>query len=203
MNVKIYVEGGGDTNALRTRCRQGFSEFFAKAGLRGRMPRIVASGGRRQAFDDFDTALRKAGAEDFIVLLVDAEAPVAPGNGAWSHLHNHGPWAQPAAAVNDNAHLMVQCMEAWFLADQDSLAAYFGNGFNRSALPARPEVEDIEKEDLLNGLKAATRRCDKKGSYGKGPHSFEILARIDPARVRNASPHAERLVKTLLEKAEA
>ena len=203
MNVKIYVEGGGDTRALRTLCRRGFSEFFAKVGLRGHMPRIVASGGRRQAFDDFDTALSKAGAEDFIVLLVDAEAPVAPGNGVWSHLHNHDAWTQPAAAGNDNAHLMVQCMEAWFLADQDSLAAYFGNGFNRRALPARPEVEDIEKEDVLNGLKAATRRCDKKGSYGKGPHSFEILARINPDRVRNASPHAERLVKTLLEKAEA
>ena len=27
---------------------------------------------------------------------------------------------------------MVQCMEAWFLADKDCLAAFFGLGFNRN-----------------------------------------------------------------------
>ncbi len=52
MSIKIYVEGGGDTNALKTKCRQGFSEFFRKAGLEGRMPRVVSSGGRQAAFKD-------------------------------------------------------------------------------------------------------------------------------------------------------
>jgi hypothetical protein len=98
---------------------------------------------------------------------------------------------------------MVQCMEAWFLADKDTLAAFFGNGFNRGALPSNPVIEDVAKLDVMNGLKAATRHCGKKGEYGKGRHSFEILARIDPARVTAASPHAKRLVETLIEKAEA
>lgn len=203
MNLKVYVEGGGDTNALRTRCREGFSEFFRKAGLEGRMPRIVASGGRQQAFDDFCTALKKAGANDFIVLLVDAEAPVVTENGPWNHLHDRDAWERPAAAGDENAYLMVQCMEAWFLADKDTLAEFFGNGFNRGALPARAEVEDVAKLDLMNRLKAATRHCGKKGEYGKGRHSFEILARINPARVAGASPHARRLIETLIEKAEA
>lgn len=203
MNLKVYVEGGGDTNALRTRCREGFSEFFRKAGLEGRMPRIVASGGRQQAFDDFCTALKKAGANDFIVLLVDAEAPVVTKNGPWNHLHDRDAWEQPAAAGDENVHLMVQCMEAWFLADKDALAEFFGNGFNREALPARLEVEDVAKTDVMNGLKAATRHSEKKGEYGKGRHSFAILALMDPAKVMRASPHARRLIETLIEKSEA
>ena len=167
------------------------------------MPRIVASGGRQQAFDDFCTALKKAKGNDFIVLLVDSEALVGAGDGSWTHLNSRDDWDKPAAATDDNAHLMVQCMEAWFLADKDTLDAFFGNGFNRGALPAKAEIEEIAKADVFSGFKAATRRCDKKGEYGKGRHSFEILARIDPARVMGASPHAKRLVETLIEKAEA
>lgn len=33
--VKIYVEGGGDSAALKTVCREGFSKFLSKAGLAG------------------------------------------------------------------------------------------------------------------------------------------------------------------------
>ena len=90
-------------------------------------------------------------------------------------------------------------MEAWFLADKDCLAAYFGQGFNRNALPDRPEIEDVAKGDVLEGLKRATRHC-KKGGYSKGRHSFDILERIDPAQVVTTSPHASRLVETLRRK---
>jgi len=76
VKVKIYVEGGGDTRDLKTQCRQGFSEFFRKAGLEGHMPRIVAGGSRGRAFADFCTALKQAREGDFIVLLVDSEAAV-------------------------------------------------------------------------------------------------------------------------------
>ena len=31
-------------------------------------------------------------------------------------------------ATDEQAHLMVQCMEAWFLADRETLAAVFGRG---------------------------------------------------------------------------
>ncbi|WP_156013419.1 hypothetical protein [Thioalkalivibrio sp. HK1] len=46
MKIKIYVEGGGDIKVLKTKCRKGFRNFFRKAGLDGRMPRVVACGGR-------------------------------------------------------------------------------------------------------------------------------------------------------------
>lgn len=201
MSIKIYVEGGGDTNALKTKCRHGFSEFFRKAGLEGRMPRVVAGGGRKEAFDDFCTALNKAGEGDFIVLLVDSEAAVAAGDGPWSHLKDRDNWDKPATATDDNVHLMVWCMEAWFIADCDTLAAFFGQHFNANALPNREDVENIAKPDLYTGLENATRLCEKMGRYGKGRHSFDILAQIDPAKVMEVSPYAKRLIDTLREKA--
>lgn len=200
MSVKVYVEGGGDSKDLKTRCRQGFSEFFRKAGLEGRMPRTVASGGRQQAYDDFCTALRKAREGDFIVLLVDSEAAVRVGSGPWTHLKARDGWDRPAPATDDNAHLMVQCMEAWFIADRDTLAEFFGSSFNASTLPARNDVENIPKNDLYSALERATRICHK-GRYGKGRHSFDILTRLEPEKVIVASPHAKRLVDTLLDKA--
>ena len=198
MKIKVIVEGGGNTNLLRSKCRQGFSNFFRKAGLEGRMPSVVASGRRRDAFDDFCAALRSPGKYDFIVLLVDSEEPVVAGSGPWQHLKKaRDKWDQPSGATDDQVHLMVQCMEAWFLADKDCLVAYYGNGFNQKALPARQDIENIAKNDVLNGLKNATRSGVSKGEYGKGRHAFDILAQIDPDKVIAVSPHAKRLVDTL------
>ena len=197
MSVKVYVEGGGDGRDLKVRCRQGFSTFFRKVSLAGRMPRIIACGARDKTYRNFRTALAHAADNDFIVLLVDSEAPVAMGVGPWHHLKNRDNWDKPASAADDNAHLMVQCMEAWFLADKDALAKYFGDGFNLNALPGRPDVENISKSDIENGLKNATKQCNPKGKYHKGRHSFTILAELDTDKVIAASPHAARLVAVL------
>ena len=200
MKVKVYVEGGGDSKGLRTRCRRGFSAFFEKANLAGGMPQVIACGGREMVFDKFRTALGSRKAEDFIVLLVDSEAPVAVGSGPWQHLVRRDGWDRPGEVSDEHAHLMVQCMEAGFLADKEGLAAYFGHGFNRNALPGTREIEAVDKADVLDGLKNATRRC-KKGQYGKGRHSFDILEQTDPTKVFDASLHAKRLIETLREKA--
>ena len=201
MTVKIYVEGGGDGRELRARCRRGFSSFFGKAGLVGRMPKVVACGGRQRAYDKFRAALVARNERGFTVLLVDSEDPIAEGSGPWLHLMNRDTWAAPESATDDNAHLMTQCMEAWFLADRDGLEAFFGRGFNRNALPGNRNIEEVAKADVLDGLRNATRQCQPKGEYGKGRHSFEILSEIDPSKVRAASPHAQRLVDTLRAKA--
>ena len=200
MSVKVYVEGGGDRRELKTKCRRGFSEFFRKARLADRMPRIIAGGDRKKTYDSFCVALDKAADNDFIVLLVDSEEPVAEGSGPWLHLKKRDKWDKPPGAADENAHLMVQCMEAWFLADKDALTRYFGDGFNRNALPGLSDIEDISKGDLENGLKNATQRCNPKGKYHKGHHSFAILAELDPEKVTATSPHAKRLVNTLLGK---
>ena len=201
MSVKVYVEGGGNTRELKQKCRRGFSEFFRKAGLAGQMPRVVSGGSRNNAYDRFRTALTNAKHGDFVVLLVDSEGPVAEAQDAWSYLAASDNWLKPQGATDESAHLMVQCMEAWFLADKDSLARYFGRGFNPNALPGHADVEDIPKQDLSNGLNMASRQCVRKGAYNKSRHSFDILGRLDPGRVTATSAHAKRLVDTLLTKA--
>ena len=199
VSVKIYVEGGGDRRELKTRCRRGFAAFFQKAALEGRMPKVFPCGSRRKTFDRFCTAFAKATDNDLIVLLVDSEAPVGQDAGPWQHLKSRDNWNRPADAPDDNAHLMVQCMEAWFLADKEALAGYFGDGFNLNSLPSRPEIEEVSKPEIEQGLKMASRQC-KKGRYDKGSHSFGILAELDPDKVTGASPHAKRFISTLLNK---
>ena len=199
MSVKIYVEGGA-SGGLDRECRRGFRLFFEKAGLRGRMPRIIACGDRGRAYDKFCTAQRKAQADEFIVLLVDSEEGVGGDIGPWAFLKRRdNNWNKPVGTSDDNAHLMVQCMEAWFLADHDTLAQFFGDDFNANSLPNRSDVENIPKSDLYDALKRATRRS-RKGEYGKGRHSFDLLAQLDPQKVVDASPYAKRLVDTLLAK---
>ncbi len=197
--VKVYVEGGGEGHALRTACRKGFSTLFDRAGLRGRMPRIVASGSRIQAFDDFRTALLRASQDEFVCLLVDSEDPVEANTSPWVFLkaRQFDRWEPPAGAVDDNAHLMVQCMEAWFLADSAALERFFAQGFRRNALPNRADVEKIPKRDVIAAIEAATCDCTPKGRYRKGRHSFDVLATLDPEIVARASPYADRLFETL------
>lgn len=91
---------------------------------------------------------------------------------------------------------MVQAMEAWFHADKETLARYYGQGFRRSDLSQRPDIENIPKTDLFAGMQGATRDC-QKDEYSKGRDSFEILALINPARVSQASAHAARLMSVL------
>lgn len=197
--VKIFVEGGA-RGALSARCREGFSKFFEKAGLKGKMPRVVACGSRGQAYNDFCTALTQAKSTDIIVLLVDSEAPVSVGHSqVWQHVQQRqgDQWQQPNGAKPEHLHFMVECMEAWFMADKDCLKAYFGQGFDADKLPRQTDIEKITKADLYAGLKKATENCKTKGCYGKGDHSFEILGKIDPQKVTTASPYAERLLDHL------
>ena len=193
MSVKLYVEGGGDSKELKTACRKGFRTFLERAGARGRMPHIIACGSRRNAYESFKTAHVLQDGEP--MLLVDAEDPVtAPG--AWEHLAGRDNWARPADATDEQCHLMVQVMESWFLADVDALASFYGNVFRKSSLPQNPNIEQVSKQDIDHGLTDATHDVTK-GRYSKGKHSFELLAMLDPEKVRKASPYAERLIRAL------
>ena len=159
------------------------------------MPRVVACGSRRRAYDQFRAAINEAETGNFIVLLVDSEAAVTSGDSPWEHLRKRDNWAQPSAAADDSAQLMVQCMEAWFVADRQSLSEYFGKGFRPTALPAQ-DVEAIAKDDFEPTLQQATKLCSK-GSYNKGRHSFELLGCLDPSKVMDASHHGKLLIDAL------
>lgn len=199
MKIKIYVEGGGekkDAKDLKSKCRKGFQKFFEKAGLAGHMPEVVACGSRVQAYRNFEIALNLAAPDVLPILLVDSEAPVSQ-NSVWNHLRERDQWPRPASVTEEQAHLMAQCMESWFLADKACLKAYFGQGFSQNALPQNPRVEEIPKQDVFDGLNKATRQCKTKTNYHKGKDSFEILGRLDPNKVSAAAPHAKRLIETL------
>lgn len=208
--MKLYVEGGGESKTLKTACRAGFSEFLRKTGIE-KNPRIVACGSRQSAYGDFSTAIA---AGEVALLLVDSEAPVGTAcqNGdvsqwtPWEHLKKRqgDKWTKPEKAEEDDCHLMVQCMEAWLLADRKTLQAFFGQGFNANALPAegRP-IESVDKEQLYESLANATKSCKTKAAYGKGEHSFKLLALVSPDRVTASSPWAKRFVDIVRQKMEA
>lgn len=205
VTIKLYVEGGGDdSDAQRTACRRGFRTLLEKAKLAGRMPRIVACGSRSETYKRFCIAARSAAADEFTCLLVDSEDPVEDNTLPWAFLRARQAdrWEQPVGTTEESAHLMVQCMEAWFLADPEAVQRFFGQGFRRNALPNRVDLEKVPKRDLLTALDGATRGCAKKGQYHKGKHSFDLLATLDHERLAASSPYARRLFETLRAKAQ-
>jgi len=206
--VKLYVEGGGDANALKTACREGFSSFITKAGIVNR-PRVVACGSRADAYDSFRIAVANG---ENAMLLVDSEATVTDACRQadepqswkpWQHLKQRqgDGWDKPVGSQDTDCHLMVQCMESWFLTDRTTLTAFFGQGFRPNALPAPANsIEAVVKVQVYSALERATRDCKTKDAYGKGEHSFKLLKDIDPAKVTAASPWAKRFVDALKSK---
>lgn len=205
--VKLYVEGGGETSALKAACREGFSTFLAKAGV-DKKPRVVACGSRHDAYDSYCTAVRNG---EEAALLVDSEAPVAEENQQddsptwrpWTHLKQRqgDGWDKPDNTPETDCHLMVQCMESWLLCDRATLKTFFRQGFQENQLPAAENaIEGVAKAQVYDGLAKATKSCKTKAQYGKGEHSFKLLARIDPAKVMAASPWAKRFVDELKKK---
>ncbi len=193
MNVRIYVEGGGEQQLTLTNCRAGFSRFVAKVVKKGRMPRIIASGSRNAAFDDFCTAI-KLHPKETIVLLVDSEDEVSETE-CWKHLKSRDGWDAPASATEQNVYLMVRCMESWFLADKAALQAFYGKKLAINKLPGSTDVENISKKDVCQRLDHITALVERK--YHKTQHGFEIFASLDPNKVASGSAQAKRFVEFL------
>jgi uncharacterized protein DUF4276 len=193
VSVRIYVEGGQGTT--KNGCRQAFRTFFEKVVPRGSFT-VIASGNRGAAFKDFCLAQRQ-NREDYNILLVDSEASVAVD--PWQHLATRqgDKWRRPTGVSDDQAHLMVQVMEAWFLADRQVLADYYGQGFTAGSLPRRANLELISKRDVFRALRHASKNTRTKGEYHKTRHGFDLLELIDPNLVRTASAHADRLLVVL------
>jgi Domain of unknown function (DUF4276) len=193
VSVRIYVEGGFE-GSTKTDCRKAFRLFFEKVIQHGSF-RVIASGDRATAFKDFRTALQQHPG-DFVMLLVDSEEEVQAE--PWEHLRlrTGDGWLRPTGATDEQAHMMVQVMESWFLADQPTLAGYYGQGFLANSLPKQPDIETIPKAKVYASLQHATKPT-QKGEYHKTRHGFDLLELINPGLVRAASIHAERLFVVL------
>lgn len=188
--IRIYFEGDP---ALREGFHQFLCRFIERARENGIRVRLVA--GRGRVLHDFAIALATHPG-DHVLLLTDSDGPVGVTPRQW--LASRPGWEYHGVTKPDDAqiHLMVQVMEAWFLADVEALQRFYGAGFLPGRLPHNPQVEEIPKEQVLNGLKGATEDTSK-GEYHKTRHAPELLKRIDPAKVAKAAPHCRRFLDTL------
>lgn len=199
--VKVYVEGGGDAERIRSACREGFTRFFQGAGLAGIMPRVVICGGRGHAMDRFRSAVQGDSRTEKSVLLVDSEDPVngpCTGATALAHLDARDRKNLRPVTAPEKCHMMVQVMETWFLADHHGLGEFYKQGFNATGL-FNNILESRAKRDVFSALLNASRFSQTRGSYGKGEHSFTLLGKIDAPAVVTQCAWAARLMTTLSE----
>jgi hypothetical protein len=194
--IRIYIEGGGDSRATRDELRRGYSEFLGAVRNTARQRRIrwhiVLCGGRENAYKDFKLALQSH-PNAFNVLLVDAEAPVT--TTPWAHLATRDGWDN-GNVHDDHCQLMVQLQETWFVADCQTLQDFYGNGFNPNPIPKAANLEAVSKSVVLSALTEASKNT-QKGEYRKIKHGAKLLERIRPAIVRTKTAHCERLFSIL------
>jgi hypothetical protein len=193
----IYIEGGGTaahSKQADIRCREGFRKLLETCGFQGRMPRLVACGGRNAALNDFAVAHSsvKAG---FVALWIDSEEPLADLEAAWMHLTMHDNWKQPAGTVDDQVLFMTTCMETWIVADRAALREHFGKELQDSALPPLNNLESRHRHDVHDKLMHATRDCSN--AYAKGLRSFEILGKLNPEILGQHLPSFVRVCRIL------
>jgi hypothetical protein len=188
--IRIYFEGDRSL-------KPGFDAFFAeiknRAGKRHCNFHLVAGRSGETACRYFGLALGTT-SDAWNILLRDSEGP-AGANSSAALCRKHG-WDQVHA---DSIFWMVEMMEAWFHADKEALQKFYGNGFKESALKKNPNVEEIPKTDLEDGLREATKNT-LKGDYfdNKTSHGPKLLGAIKPDSVRKASPNCQRLFDAVL-----
>ena len=195
-SITIYMEGGGDSIDTRAALRQGMDSFLQPlkhaTRNRGWSWNLVCRGPRGEAFRAFCDAVSSAH-DILVVLLVDAERPV--GQPARHHLKERDGW-DLSAVGEDRVHLMVQAMEAWFVADPTSISEYYGHGFRKEALSSEQDLEGVTTYNLSHWLRRAMRDSSK-GNYHKTRHASDLLKLIDRATVAARCRHCKRLFDVL------
>ena len=204
MSAYLYIEGsktGDDSKEQQARCREAYRKLLEKAGFAGRMPRLVACGGRNAAFDEFTTAHKGGRTSDFVGMLIDSEAPVADPEKPWDHLkHRPGDlWERPTKAKDEQVLFMTTCMETWIAADRETLRQHYGSKLKESSLPPLPNLEARQAHEVQDKLVKATADCSN--AYAKGDRSFQVLAELNPEALKSL-PSFARCLRILEEKLE-
>ena len=197
MSAEIFVEGGGESNFLKSRCRDGFRLLLEKSGFAGRMPKIHPSGDGAAALRRFRTAVSDGRRSDYVGVLIDSEDLVDNINEPWYHLSKRqgSIWQRPDDACDDQVLLMTTSMETWVATDHEALRRRFPRDFNESRLPTLDGIEDRNRSDVFNALKGAT-----DDRYEKGAISFELLGKLNPDTLAEHLPSFVRARRILEEK---
>ena len=205
--VRVYIEGD---SALRLAFNTFFNNALGNCQMRKNVRlEVNALGGRSDAVKRFNQALEKHEKDVVCILLVDSEGPLDEGLKVKDNLQRslkgnsklENPFSVSDLAHEDYLYLMVQCMEAWFLADREKLAAYFGQRLDAQLLPKGNNVEAMSVEEVVDGLKRATKGKEPKKEhtrmYGKVKDAVALLKVIRPAEVASKSPQCQRLIDKL------
>jgi len=188
VSSKIYLEGGGDASVLRKRYSQAFHSVLDPICGKSK-PRIVAKGGRKEAFDAFKIGLNDS-TLDIVFLLIDSEEPIKDIEKTWIHLSNRkeDQWTKPKDANDEHVLFMTTAVETWVLAD---LKIRGGEKIDKS-------IEKIAKEIVLADLSKVT-----VGKYLKSvDEQSKFIERIDPNNL-SALPSFARVRRILQEKLSA
>ena len=175
--MRVYLEGGRHLrNPMKTFLRKAVGAIHHQS-----IALDVEPCGSR------DNAIRRCAGDAGSLLLIDSEG---------DDLQQLTDRVATQIGPTNRAFFMVQLMEAWFVADRQNLAAYFGAGFRDGVLPANASVEEVSKQDIETGLRNATRNCAKRG-YTKGRDDVGLLNQLNPDAVYSACPNFARLIDFL------
>ena len=188
MEIRIYFEG----NKL---LKSGFDVFFSglRATARGSGSSLELVAARDGPRDYRKAARSHRYPQAWNILLKDSEQPMPERPD--DLCRRLGIDAQ----YKDQVFWMVELMEAWFLADREALASYYGNGFQRSAIGDTADVERIPKAEVMDRLKRATRETAKR-EYHKVKHAPFLLEKLDSGRVQARSEHCRKLFEAVTAK---
>ncbi len=237
--IIIYMEGGHSDDADltagfeedNTNLRDSIANFIQRALpdciIPGYKIRVQVCGGRNQAIKRFADGVEKQVTDEqrqgraanvVRVLVVDSEGAVGKGRDGKAHLNR-----QTGALLGQNVKesrvfLMVQCMEAWFLADADALERFYhrlGYRFDKVVLAdeilkakagdTSPNIEPIPKSKkgiVHNGVRVGNipafiiSKAIQGRDYRKSD-GFRLFGFIDPDKAIAGSPHCEDFVNAM------
>ena len=114
----------------------------------------------------------------------------------WNHLQSRDGWTRPHGTDDDQAQMMVTCMETWIMSDRGALRKVFGARLEISALLPVDDLEQRSRSDVQPALENATRNCGADKAYRKGRRSFQVSAALSPSALMDL-PHFKRFIEAL------
>lgn len=153
----------------------------------------MAGGPRAETIRDF---LRYCSIEpsSLNVLLIDSEGPVTDTDKyIRDSLRSLSVWDGGVSCSDEQLHLMVQAMEAWFVADPQSLSRRFGQNYSTRHLPSPESAETVSAADLLTAIRRGLPQSRRRRGYDKVSDGVELLRLIDQGVVSRHCGHFRRL----------